>query len=858
MNAKTQSPQIQKITMEATPSDNLISASDMPASCLSSPYVVSEGKIHYFTYSAYFEEPDTCFLLVSPCSWHLKSLTFPLTGFNRQRLTMNLQFEEFKSMPLQQFQNRYAHFYKKMLCEFYNIHESKFEDSFQRLTLLFIEKIATCETEFSNSHKNYFFLPGKRTEEAGNGKKRFRTLVDEDFITNCLNYWKDPNVGCRLGEIDLEKDVIQARYGKNARYTVSKVFPSMKKTSAYELYQYLTGFFEKVPGNQREQSLEMIHKKLYFPIEKLKKMTLHEFIEEIPDQDTSINDFFSVKQIKRYHNFESVDDDSLLHLIPICSARSILTTNPKENSNPNPLNHSFKNQQITSKHKARLIFLCGRFVRKSSIGLDFLHSLIYLPVGLFELEHRLINIDVASRFNLSLSQAGESLYWRALQTKLIDLTDNYETLETLGDSILKFVVSALFFAQHSWSESKMTSLRSKIINNNNLQAKGVAHRLNRLVFNTHQKLSKWYPGLQIPGSGDDTSKPVNNKMSALAVADVLEALVGAVFLAEERSLCSVLDLLCRLDVWPEKESERSVLPTEDFPTLADVFTYRITDSQNNAYFTDFKNIKRDSTYAELFQMTGFEFPRKEMKGRTFKTIEEKISGVEEVIGYKFKNQKLLRCMLERSENSREFERLEFLGDAAVEMRSVDLTFTALSRYYRLFEPHDLHKAKIYLLSNHNMSFFCSFLYLDYFVEENITSVCEEIREYSQISMFGQFLRHELSTIKILGDLWECLMAALIIDGGWAAFDSLYTKVVLPFIFYISKYCKCIEGSAKSAAYEVIAKQKLKLVSQCLKTGQWKVAVTKEGADKPLVEFTAESMDVAEELCYYYISYKLNQ
>ena len=215
-------------------------------------------------------------------------------------------------------------------------------------------------------------------------------------------------------------------------------------------------------------------------------------------------------------------------------------------------------------------------------------------------------------------------------------------------------------------------------------------------------------------------------------------------------------------------------------------------------------------------------------------------------------------MLDKQEHCREFERLEYLGDAAIEMRAVDLAYTILSKYYRLFEPHDLHKSKIYLLSNHNMSFFASFFYLDCFVDEEIGGFCQEIRDYSEISMFGQFLRHELSTLKLLGDLWECLLAAVLADGGWQAFDALYTKVALPFVYYISKFCKCIEGSAKSAAFEVIAKKKLKLVDEKLEDGQWKVRVIGEKESEPLVEFTGDTLEIAEELCYFYISYKLNQ
>ena len=841
-----------------TPGDTLIHASDQPASVLSAPFVVAEGQLYFYEYELHFEEAGDRFACLCPASWHLDALTILTTGFDKQRLTMRVRFSRFGRMKLADFQERYFRFYKRLMAEFYNIGEARLEESFHKVPLLDALQIHGAEADFSTAFKSYIFLPAEaRPAQSPGGRPSLH--VDERLIDRCLAYWDNPAAGLPLGQIDEERDILQARYAKFARYSVMKTFSSIKKASALELLEYLKNLYDKQPGKVRDQSYELIHKKLFFPIERLRAMSLSEFIEAIPDQDQALNDFFSIKQISKYHNLPLDSDDCLLHVLPICGAKSVLTTNPKENSNPNPLNLSFKNSQSASKYKARFIFLCGRYVRKSPLGLDFFKRLVVVPIGLFELERRLVNADIVSRFELSFRGCGEALYWKALQTKLIDLTDNYETLETLGDSVLKFVVSVLLFAKFSWSESKMTYLRSRVINNHNLQTKGIAHRVNHLVYNTHHKLSKWCPGYLVPSLGDDASKPFSqNKIAAVAVADLVEALIGSIYLSGERRLREVLEFLVKVDIWPDSQALSALKSTADLPTLIDIFDARMPEYNLSQFKSDFSSIKRESTYSDLFRLTGFAFPRASVSKSRYPNLEKRIEGLEEVIGYRFKDKAIIAKMLDKQEHCREFERLEYLGDAAIEMRAVDLAYTILSKYYRLFEPHDLHKSKIYLLSNHNMSFFASFFYLDCFVDEEIGGFCQEIRDYSEISMFGQFLRHELSTLKLLGDLWECLLAAVLADGGWQAFDALYTKVALPFVYYISKFCKCIEGSAKSAAFEVIAKKKLKLVDEKLEDGQWKVRVIGEKDSEPLVEFTGDTLEIAEELCYFYISYKLNQ
>ena len=124
-------------------------------------------------------------------------------------------------------------------------------------------------------------------------------------------------------------------------------------------------------------------------------------------------------------------------------------------------------------------------------------------------------------------------------------------------------------------------------------------------------------------------------------------------------------------------------------------------------------------------------------------------------------------------------------------------------------------------------------------------------------MFGHFLRHEFTSNKVLGDIWESLMAALLLDGGLEAFDQVYAKSIMPFVLYLCKFCRYLEGSAKSAAFEIMTKKKLRLEKKGMLEGEFTVSILNEGNEE-VTSFRDRTLEGAEELCYFYISYSYNE
>jgi dsRNA-specific ribonuclease len=637
-----------------------------------------------------------------------------------------------------------------------------------------------------------------------------------------------------------------------------KEFPSIKQIKAIELYEHLMELFSQGGPKVQEEAKTILARKMHFPLEKLAKLSIREFLTAVPDEGQAFNDLYSIHQIEIHQGFTDYDsDDSLFHVLPITNARTVINSNPKENTNPNGIIDTFKTSFPFHKPKVRLLMLRGKFLKMHPIGVPFFNNLLLVPLALLDLEKRMVNHDVVHRFNIKSELVGENVFWKAVQAKMADLIDNYETLETLGDSILKFITTSILYSRYHFRESKMTYLRMKIINNCNLQTKAFNHRVHHLVSASHTRISKWFPGLF---KGEEKKSSAAFQIPISMLADVVEALMGAVYLAGNKQLLAVLEFLIRLDIWPEKLDSVDVITNclPVFPGLRSVMKYKANFDYLAKYPIKFKDIEVNISYERLFKLTGFDFPTQDLTSDILSMdLSSKIDILEKLLGYSFKDKKNIEVVLERSKHSREFERYEFLGDSVIEYRAVDMIFTVMPKFNITFEPHDLHKGKIYLLSNQSLSFFTSFFFLDLFVDCKIHTYCSEIRHYAPKSMFGQFLRHEFTSNKVLGDIWESLMAALLLDGGLEAFDQVYAKSIMPFVLYLCKFCRYLEGSAKSAAFEIMTKKKLRLEKKGMLEGEFAVSILNEGNEE-VTSFRDRTLEGAEELCYFYISYSYNE
>ncbi|KAM0719702.1 hypothetical protein Q7P37_003834 [Cladosporium fusiforme] len=231
---------------------------------------------------------------------------------------------------------------------------------------------------------------------------------------------------------------------------------------------------------------------------------------------------------------------------------------------------------------------------------------------------------------------------------------DYNRLEYLGDSILKFCTELQIVAQHStWPEAYLSAEKDRIVRNDNLAKASLDAGLDRFILTKPFTGSKWQsPCLdRPPGMANERKR----EMSSKVLADVVEALIGAAFV--DGGLSKAYDcikiLLARETWWPRHEHFDRIL--EETDGIASPANLHILES-----------------------LVGHEFSRPAL---------------------------LLEAITHASyphNNQTSYERLEFLGDAVLDLIVTPKLF-AHPRKLRHWDLHRVHEA---LVNGHFLGFCC--------------------------------------------------------------------------------------------------------------------------------------------------------
>jgi dsRNA-specific ribonuclease len=116
----------------------------------------------------------------------------------------------------------------------------------------------------------------------------------------------------------------------------------------------------------------------------------------------------------------------------------------------------------------------------------------------------------------------------ALLAPSADDTINYQRLEHIGDTVLKFLtVTHLFVSHQNWHEGYLSLAKEVIVANNRLAEVAIQSKLDQYILSTPFAPRKWTPAyIELPPG----FKPLPERLlSTKILADVVEALVGAAY-----------------------------------------------------------------------------------------------------------------------------------------------------------------------------------------------------------------------------------------------------------------------------------------------------------------------------------------
>ncbi|KAF9769832.1 hypothetical protein IL306_012689 [Fusarium sp. DS 682] len=155
----------------------------------------------------------------------------------------------------------------------------------------------------------------------------------------------------------------------------------------------------------------------------------------------------------------------------------------------------------------------------------------FIPHLIHELEVHLIASELSSTLLKPVGIKDLQLVLEAISSGSASEPVNYERLEFLGDSILKFCTVIQAYSEHPfWPEGLLNHFKDRIVSNERLQRVCLEKGLSKFILSKIFTALKWRP-LYLDTYLDEKSipQPVERTLGSKNLADVVEALIGAAY-----------------------------------------------------------------------------------------------------------------------------------------------------------------------------------------------------------------------------------------------------------------------------------------------------------------------------------------
>ena len=392
---------------------------------------------------------------------------------------------------------------------------------------------------------------------------------------------------------------------------------------------------------------------------------------------------------------------------------------------------------------------------------------------------------------------------------------NYETLETLGDTILKFFITSEIIFNTYNKENKnsdlkigdLEKLRVSYINNKYLSQKGENLNIGNHI---------------IPIYSVDLFKQIKFEISSKTIADILESLIAACFLSRNKLIDS-LTLIEKSKIW-ENFSENTLLRcninSPNFNLENYLLSQKKIPSKEMSFLDGLNFLKKENEYITIEKIEEYYIKNQNNKNKI--DLINRYQNFEKVIGYNFKNKRILRNIFTSVSYDviNNYEKLELLGDSIVEIFIEIFLYKIfapliyendnyiakklnLESQIKKFNNSTVTKIKSFLCSN---NFMCKLSYIWtlplYFKYsgEKIGKNYEKFlkKENIQKILNRKFIEYENSSSefpKFIADIFEALIGGIYIDSNLENCFQLLYKMYFPYLLYCIYYFDDIKISA---------------------------------------------------------------
>lgn len=344
--------------------------------------------------------------------------------------------------------------------------------------------------------------------------------------------------------------------------------------------------------------------------------------------------------------------------------------------------------------------------------------------------------------------------------------ENYERLEFLGDTFLKMATTiSIFTRKPDQDEFYYHVERMLLLCNRNLFNHAVDRGLQEFIRSKSFDRRSWYPNLKLV-RGKATQGEFRHNLADKSIADVCEALIGAAYLSGQDGN---MDMGVKAVTKMVKSKNHTMTAFQDYYSNYKMPDWQFPEQVSAEYLHQAKDVSRK-------------------------------------IGYQFRSPTLVRCANKHpswlwDRNIPNYQQLEFLGDALLDMTIVDYLY----REFPDANPQWLTEHKMDMVSNHFFGFLCVRLGLQRHLLcttaaliGQIDSYVQDLKKAEQAMKQGEadgletrsaYWLNISSAPKALSDLVEATVGAMFVDSEYD-FDVIrrFTEQhVLPFFRDMSKY-----------------------------------------------------------------------
>lgn len=330
---------------------------------------------------------------------------------------------------------------------------------------------------------------------------------------------------------------------------------------------------------------------------------------------------------------------------------------------------------------------------------------LVLPVVMYRIDSVLIASEICSSVDLAIlpGLALEAVTKDSFNTEehgedQLDfqpgMGKNYERLEFLGDTFLKMATTISVYTLYPHeNEFEYHVKRMLMLNNRNLFSHAVKRNWPGYIRTRAFDRRTWYPSdIKLRKGKVTKAKAKQHCLSHKSIADVCEALIGAAYLTS-------------------KSDDNMDMAVKAVTTMVNSEDHTMTEFRD--YFAKYKTPEWHSYEPTAAQRNMVEC-------------------IAEITGYRFKRPPLLRSAFKHSSYvyeekiKRDYQQLEFLGDALIDMVVVDFLYTRFPEA----DPKWLTEHKMAMVSNQFLGFLCVKLGLSKRLMVATSPLHSRIREYT--------------------------------------------------------------------------------------------------------------------------------